>query len=249
MMPVAAKFESMDNLRAFLGELEALGARISADTIIEALARSHLRIDDVAPLVTPRLDSYARRRVARTEAYEVLVMTWLPGQGSGPHDHAGSVSAFKILRGTAHETRFALAADSLVDPTSTRELHEGEVGLDAGDVIHAVRNDCSREESLVSIHVYAPPIPELRRRGARGSVSAAADETRASRCNYRGWLFRHHGGCSAAAHGIAVRRSHARCNGRPADLHRGRRGVSNSRYQTSAERARVGHERLARSAG
>jgi uncharacterized NAD(P)/FAD-binding protein YdhS len=175
MMPVAAKFESMDNLRAFLGELEALGARISADTIIEALARSHLRIDDVAPLVTPRLDSYARRRVARTEAYEVLVMTWLPGQGSGPHDHAGSVSAFKILRGTAHETRFALAADSLVDPTSTRELHEGEVGLDAGDVIHAVRNDCSREESLVSIHVYAPPIPELRRFTPRSAGAAPAE--------------------------------------------------------------------------
>lgn len=163
MMPLAAKFEPIDNLQNFLAELEALGAKISADSVIEALARSQLQVDDVAPFITPQRDSYSRRCVARTEDYEVLVMTWLPGQGSGAHDHAGSVSAFKILRGTAHETTFALAADSLVDPTGTRELYEGEVGLDAGEVIHAVRNDGSRKEPLVSIHVYAPPMPELRK--------------------------------------------------------------------------------------
>jgi cysteine dioxygenase len=184
VMPLAAKFESTDTLRTFLGELEALGARITADTVLEALARSQLRFDDVAPFVTPQPDRYSRRRVARTGAYEVLVMTWLPGQGSGPHDHAGSVSAFKILRGTAHETRFGLAADSLVDPVSTGELHEGEVGLDAGDVIHAVRNDCSRKEPLVSIHVYAPPIPELRTFSARSAGAAPLMVSPLSRVAY-----------------------------------------------------------------
>jgi predicted metal-dependent enzyme (double-stranded beta helix superfamily) len=166
-MPLAAKF---DNLRFLLGELESLGARISGDTVIAVLERSCLEFDDVAAFVTPQPDSYSRRPVARTESYEVLVMTWLPGQGSGPHDHAGSVSAFKILRGTADETMFALAADSLVDRTSTREIHEGEVGVDPSDVIHAVRNDFSRQEPLVSLHVYAPPILELRRFTARSDL-------------------------------------------------------------------------------
>jgi uncharacterized NAD(P)/FAD-binding protein YdhS/predicted metal-dependent enzyme (double-stranded beta helix superfamily) len=174
-MSLAAKLDSIDNLRAFLGELEALEGHITGDRVIEILARSDLHIDDVAAFVTPRPDTYSRRRVARTEAYEVLVMTWLPGQGSGAHDHAGSVSAFKILRGTAHETRFALATDSLVDPTDTYELREGEVGLDAGDVIHAVCNDCSHNELLVSIHVYAPPVPELRRFEMRSAGRSPAD--------------------------------------------------------------------------
>ncbi|MGD0501729.1 MAG: FAD/NAD(P)-binding protein [Steroidobacteraceae bacterium] len=149
-------------MRTLLDALDSLGAAITGDAVVEILARSRLDIDDVAPYITRQPDTYARRRVARTETYEVLVMTWLPGQGSGAHDHAGSVSAFKILQGTAHETRFARACDSLVDPISAGELQQGEVGLDAGDVIHAVRNDGSSKEPLVSVHVYAPPIPELR---------------------------------------------------------------------------------------
>ena len=172
MMHVASRCPSIDT---FLGELDSLGANITGDAVVEMLVRSRLGIDDVAPYVTPQADTYSRRRVARTEAYEVLVLTWLPGQGSGAHDHAGSVSAFKILSGTAHETRFARACDSLVDPIGSRELHEGEIGLDAGDVIHAVRNDRASKEPLVSIHVYAPPIPEL-----RGFTSRAAEEVPAA---------------------------------------------------------------------
>ena len=174
MMPPAAKADSIDPLRTLLGELEALAGHITGDAITEILARSRLRIDDVAAFVTPKQDAYSRRRVARTEAYEVLVMTWLPGQGSGAHDHPGSVSAFKILRGTAHQTRFAQAADTLVDPIGIREVHEGEVGQDAGEEIHAVRNDGSCKELLVSIHVYSPPIPELRRFTVRSEGRASA---------------------------------------------------------------------------
>lgn len=175
MTALAAELDSIDPLRSLLGELESLAGRITGDAITEILARSNLQIGDVATFVTPKHDTYSRRRVARTDSYEVLVMTWLPGQGSGAHDHAGSVSAFKILRGTAHETRYALATDSLVDPTGTRELHEGEVGLDPGEVIHAVRNDDSCKEPLVSIHVYSPPIPELRRFTVRSAGPGPAD--------------------------------------------------------------------------
>jgi uncharacterized NAD(P)/FAD-binding protein YdhS/predicted metal-dependent enzyme (double-stranded beta helix superfamily) len=175
MTALATRCDSIDPLRSFLGELETLPGCITGDAITEILARSRLDIDDVAAFVTPKQDSYCRRRIARTESYEVLVMTWLPGQGSGAHDHAGSVSAFKILRGTAHETQYALAADSLVDPAGTREWHAGEVGLDAGEVIHAVRNDDSSKELLVSIHVYSPPIPELRRFTVRSEGQGPAD--------------------------------------------------------------------------
>lgn len=174
MMRPAAKYGSSDRLGTFLSELESLRGRITAEAVIEILGRSRLEIDDVTAFVAAQADTYARRRVARTEHYEVLVLTWLPGQGSGAHDHAGSVSAFKILRGKAHETTFALATDGLVDPTDTREWHEGDIGQDPGEVIHAVRNDCSCSEPLVSIHVYAPPIAELRKFTARSAGLAPA---------------------------------------------------------------------------
>jgi uncharacterized NAD(P)/FAD-binding protein YdhS/predicted metal-dependent enzyme (double-stranded beta helix superfamily) len=155
-MPHAAS-----KLRLIVHQLEALGRAITAEQATAILARSDLAIDDVRDFVVTKTDSYSRRRVARTEAFELLVMAWLPGQGSGAHDHAGSVSAFKILRGTADETRYAQAVDSLVDPTGTRQSRAGEIGIDPGDVIHAVRN--VHEELLITVHIYAPPIPELRR--------------------------------------------------------------------------------------
>jgi uncharacterized NAD(P)/FAD-binding protein YdhS/predicted metal-dependent enzyme (double-stranded beta helix superfamily) len=154
---------SIRNLGTLVGELEALGDRIDGDEITQILARTHLHSDEVAPLIAPTRESYSRRRVARTDTFELLVMTWLPGQGTGPHDHAGSVSAFKILNGTAHETLFAQAEDSLVDPVATCVLRAGQHGVDAGDSIHAVRNDGASGELLVSVHVYAPPMPEMRR--------------------------------------------------------------------------------------
>ncbi|MGO9935744.1 MAG: hypothetical protein ACLPV8_28595, partial [Steroidobacteraceae bacterium] len=79
MMPQAAKPESIHKLRTLLGELESLGKHIDGDAISEILARSYLEADDVTSFITPRPDTYSRRRVHRTEAFEVLVMTWLPG--------------------------------------------------------------------------------------------------------------------------------------------------------------------------
>jgi len=172
MTPPTAGSSLNHNVRTIVRELEALDTGITADQAIAILTRTDLTIGDVEAFVCTKLEGYSRRRVARTEAFELLVMTWLPGQGSGAHDHAGSVSAFKIVRGTADETRYAQAADSLVDPVGSHELHAGEVGIDPGDVIHAVRN--GHAELLVSVHVYAPPIRELRRFTPRPEGAAPA---------------------------------------------------------------------------
>jgi hypothetical protein len=152
--PLTARSSLNHNLRTIVSQLEALGTGITGEAAIAILAGTDLTIHDVGVFVSTKLNTYSRRRVARTEAFELLVMKWLPGQGSGAHDHAGSVSAFKILRGTTDEIRYARAVDGLVDPVGTRQLHSGEVGIDPGDVIHAVRN--GHEELLVSVHVYAP---------------------------------------------------------------------------------------------
>jgi len=161
------------NLCAIVRQLEALGADITGEQVTAILSHADLTIHDVRVFVSANTDGYSRRRVARTEAFELLVMTWLPGQGNVAHDHAGSVSAFKILRGTGDETRYAQAVDSLVDPVGTHQLHEGEIGIDPGDVIHSVRNQ-QAGEPLVSVHVYAPPIRELRRFTLRSDVPAPA---------------------------------------------------------------------------
>jgi uncharacterized NAD(P)/FAD-binding protein YdhS/predicted metal-dependent enzyme (double-stranded beta helix superfamily) len=162
-------------LRMLVDELEAAGDVVTRSHAVAALGRAEVAWDDVADFVQSSPVGYARRRIARTDAFELLVMTWLPGQGSAPHDHAGSICALRIVRGHVRESFFAPARDGLVDRMQDTELVEGEVIVDASDHIHALMNAPDAPETLVTLHVYAPPLPELRRFAARpvGHVPAA----------------------------------------------------------------------------
>lgn len=162
MIP-SKKLRYSDPLALLVAELEAISGPIAATDLSDILERSTLTIEDVAVHVEPSADTYTRRRIARSDHFEVLVLTWKPGQGGDAHDHSGSLSGFKILKGTARETLFASMIDGLVEPMGSGELREGEVGIDPAGVIHSVRNDASSREMLVSLHIYAPPLPELRR--------------------------------------------------------------------------------------
>jgi uncharacterized NAD(P)/FAD-binding protein YdhS/predicted metal-dependent enzyme (double-stranded beta helix superfamily) len=157
-------------LRDLVDALEAVGPSIGREDAVAVLGRAQLGLDDVRAFVQPSAHGYARMRVARTEAYEVLVMTWLPGQGSIPHDHAGSVCALRIVQGRVRERRFRPAIDGLVDATTDGDLVEGEVMVDASEDIHALGNPSDAAETLVTVHVYAPPLPELRRFAARSEA-------------------------------------------------------------------------------
>jgi uncharacterized NAD(P)/FAD-binding protein YdhS/predicted metal-dependent enzyme (double-stranded beta helix superfamily) len=156
-------------LRGLIDDLAAAGDVVSRAHAVSALGRADVGWDDVAPFVSPSPHGYARVRIARTDPFEVLVMTWMPGQGSVPHDHAGSICALRIVRGHVRESFFAPAADGLVDLASSSELVEDEVIVDASDHIHSLRNDPERKEPLVTLHVYAPPLPELRRFAPRSA--------------------------------------------------------------------------------
>ena len=40
------------------------------------------------------------QRLARDEDHEVWLLSWLPGQHTGFHDHGSSAGAFAVVRGT-----------------------------------------------------------------------------------------------------------------------------------------------------
>jgi uncharacterized NAD(P)/FAD-binding protein YdhS len=89
-------------------------------------------------------------------------MTWLPGQASVPHDHAGSICAMQVVEGEAVEGSYRVAADGYVDLEYETPVGNGEViaGQDAG--VHTVRNPSRAGGLLVTVHVYAPPMKEVR---------------------------------------------------------------------------------------
>ncbi len=157
-----------------LARFVALGPTVTRRDAISILASCDIELADVAGFVDASPHAYTRRRIARTDAFEMLVMTWKPGQGSVPHDHAKSLCALRVVSGRLEETRFTPATDGLVDMSADGEASETEVIADTSEHIHGLRNPPGAKETLVTLHVYAPPLPELRRYAPRPDGSALA---------------------------------------------------------------------------
>lgn len=145
-----------------VSRLDSMGGRLDADALRETLLDTAVMAEDLASFVEENPVTYARRTVVRREGYEVLALTWLPGQRSLPHDHAGVACALRVVRGNLVETHYTKGNDGLVRQAGRKEYREGEVVVDEGGVIHTLENPSDRE-LLVTLHVYAPPLPEQRR--------------------------------------------------------------------------------------
>jgi uncharacterized NAD(P)/FAD-binding protein YdhS/predicted metal-dependent enzyme (double-stranded beta helix superfamily) len=161
----------VDSIRGPLGQLiqklDSLVTDPSLTNLGDALQNSHLTLEDVAPFVQESPKGYHRSLVVRREHYELLVLNWTPGQGSVPHDHANSISAMLVLQGVALEGSWRIARDGYVDLEYETEVRAGELTAwqDAG--VHTVRNSESAEQSLITLHVYSPPLSEFRRYARR----------------------------------------------------------------------------------
>ena len=99
------------------------------------------------------------RRIAVTERYEAWLLTWLPGQGTGLHDHGGASGAFAVARGSLTETTVAVRQGRA--HAVTRELTAGRVRGFGAEHVHEVVN--SSGARAISLHVYAPALSTMRR--------------------------------------------------------------------------------------
>lgn len=81
--------------------------------------------------------------------YEVWLLSWLPGQRSGLHDHGPSSAVLTVLDGRLTER----------NSTRSRPLHAGYQRVMAPGYVHEVGNDSL--EPAVSLHVYFPGLTEM----------------------------------------------------------------------------------------
>lgn len=90
-------------------------------------------------------------RLALTAGVEVWLLSWLPGQGTEPHDHGGAAGSFTVLDGDVlEEHRYPGAA------VGRRTWHAGQgIGF-GGDRAHQVRNVGA--DPAVTVHAYSPPL-------------------------------------------------------------------------------------------
>ncbi|QGM47443.1 FAD/NAD(P)-binding protein [Methylocystis heyeri] len=142
--------------------LDALGSDPTLFDIARTMQGIKLTPSDVASFIRADPRGYNRAAVVVREQYELLVMTWLPGQASFPHDHSGSVCVLQVVQGEAAEVCYRIAPDGYADFEYEVNLETGGVAAfqDAG--VHSLRN-ARPDETLVTVHAYAPRLRDFRR--------------------------------------------------------------------------------------
>jgi uncharacterized NAD(P)/FAD-binding protein YdhS len=150
-------------LEELIRRLDALGPRPSHVDLLSLVRSARLNMSDMAPFVRTSLQSYNRAPVVVREHYEMLVLTWSAGQASVPHEHSGSVCVVRVMQGEAAEASYSIATDGFVDWECEEHVRAGEVTSlhDAG--VHTIRNASKNAETLVTLHIYAPPLRDGRR--------------------------------------------------------------------------------------
>ena len=108
---------------------------------------------------------------------EAWVIGWPPGAETGWHDHGGSIGAFATGAGELRESSLAVplptsgwrTLELLPDLDRERDLPAGVGRAFGPNHLHQVVNP-SPTAHAVSVHVYYPPLPLIRRYRRRGRV-------------------------------------------------------------------------------
>ncbi|MFJ8310689.1 MULTISPECIES: cysteine dioxygenase [unclassified Streptomyces] len=88
-------------------------------------------------------------RLRTGPGYEVWLLSWVPGQGSGAHDHGRSSGVLTVLDGELTERT----------ERGVRNLTTGSQRVFAPGYVHEVVNDSL--EPAVSLHVYYPGLTNM----------------------------------------------------------------------------------------
>ena len=139
---------------ASLGDLLPHAGLLTTDELEQLAVDIFERRDIWEPLV--RVDGDQRRYelVYEDEHVDAWVLSWMPGQGTGFHDHSISGVGLCCARGGVRE-------DLLVYGGPDIELHlrPGDTRQGGPGYIHRVRHE--RGEPAVTIHVYSPRLDEV----------------------------------------------------------------------------------------
>ncbi|GGP46642.1 cysteine dioxygenase [Saccharothrix coeruleofusca] len=94
-------------------------------------------------------------RLGLTEGVELWLLSWLPDQGTEPHDHGGSSGSFAVLTGALDED-YRYPGGPI---RSARRRTGAAIGFGAGHA-HRVRN--TGRVGAASVHAYSPPLVPTR---------------------------------------------------------------------------------------
>jgi predicted metal-dependent enzyme (double-stranded beta helix superfamily) len=141
--------QTITSVRQRLLTPQQLAAEVRRLTSVPAEWAARVRLD-------PEGRWYEQVRV--TDACELWLISWLPGQSTGFHDHGGANGAFGVVWGELDEHIAARGAAG----SAIRAVSAGQVRSFGAHHLHDVRNSAA-DSVAVSVHAYSPPLSAMTR--------------------------------------------------------------------------------------
>lgn len=111
---------------------------------------------DLAKLKSFTKEHYARHLVLKTPNVEIIVVCWMPGQGSPIHGHGPTDGVIVVLDGEIQNTNIYPDGRRISNVWRPGHILHTPVGVQ-----HQVTNSSNAE--TVTLHIYAPPLqPEFK---------------------------------------------------------------------------------------
>jgi rhodanese-related sulfurtransferase len=155
---------------------EASSTLIAANSLSGAVWRTPEELANIVSLfassdgwmdrVRVRAEQRWYERLYHGPDYDIWVISWLPGQSTGFHDHGASSGALVVATGILEEHR---------PGERTRVLHPGKPRAFGPDYAHDVRNVSLAP--AISIHAYSPPLSEMNEYELDGSQLVPRERT------------------------------------------------------------------------
>ena len=138
------------------------GETLTSDSLRELVASLAARTDLWRPLIVCDRARRRYRLLFEDPRLDVWVLSWMPGQATGYHDHGTSDVALTALQGSVIERQIRVG-----EPSIERTLRPGHLQQGPAGYIHSVTHDSG--EPAVTLHAYSPPLLEV------GQYRAGAD--------------------------------------------------------------------------
>lgn len=141
------------SLETILNACETDGIETAADAI-RILKAANVQREDLQPWADfnhPVRDGYGRRAVKVGPHYELMIMSWNPGDFSAIHDHGNTQWGAVLYFGTAEHASYKIDGDTLCTKERTT-MTTGQINPVDHDLIHQMGN--ASDQPLMSLHLY-----------------------------------------------------------------------------------------------
>jgi SAM-dependent methyltransferase/predicted metal-dependent enzyme (double-stranded beta helix superfamily) len=149
------------SLRHIVQEVRRNRQHMSPALARRIVEESGVSADDLAPWTDfdhPREDSYGRKLAFHDSFFEIMVMSWVPGDMSEIHDHGHTLWGAVKVFGPAEHAAFSITDQYIT--TTVRESFEPERTIAVGhELLHQMGN--RSEHPFLTLHLYGVYDPDF----------------------------------------------------------------------------------------